>query len=106
MMQTNLFENLESPQFKRFKAYHDENLHIYEYFKRYALRSIEKGFKHLSAEFIFNVIRWETPITASGEDFKINNDFKPWYSRLFMKDYPQYEGFFRKRASKADDCFL
>jgi hypothetical protein len=106
MMQTDLFENLESPQYKRFKLYHENNPEVFEYFKRYALRSIERGFKHLSAEFIFNIIRWETPITASGDDFKINNDFKPWYSRMFMAQYPQYEGFFRKRSSMADTMYL
>jgi hypothetical protein len=85
-----------------FDKYHSENPKIYEYFKEYSLRSINKGFNHLSAEFIFNVIRWETPLTADGDDFKINNNAKPFYSRLFMKDFPQYQGFFRKRHSKAD----
>lgn len=103
MQQLPLFE--ESPHYQWFKQYHAENPHIYEYFKRYALRSIERGFTHLSAEFIFNVIRWETPVTASGEDFKINNNAKPFYARLFMREFEQYEGFFRKRNSKADAVF-
>lgn len=101
----NLFEQQETESFKRFQKYHEENPQIYEFFKRYTLRSIERGYKHLSAEFIFNVIRWETPIGASGDDFKINNDFKPWYSRLFMKEFPQFQDFFRKRKSKADEAF-
>lgn len=104
-MQPNLFHDQETPAYRRFLEYHSANPEIYEFFKRYALRSIERGYKHLSAEFIFNVIRWETPITAAGDDFKINNDYKPWYSRLFMQEYPQYNGFFRKRNSKADQAF-
>ncbi len=100
-----LFDDLETPQFKWFMEYHKANPEIWEYFRRYTLRSIERGFKNLSAEFIFNVIRWETPIKA-GDDFKINNNAKPFYSRLFMKEYPQYEGFFRKRVSKADEVYI
>ena len=100
MKQIPLFD--ETEHYTWFKEYHNENPHIYEFFKRYALRCIERGFKHLSAEFIFNVIRWETPIKAGDEDFKINNNAKPFYSRLFMQEYPQYEGFFKKRTSKAD----
>lgn len=96
-MQPNLFNDQETEAYKRFKKYHDENPQIYEFFKRYALKAIERGFKHLSAEWVFNVCRWETPIGASGDDFKINNDYKPLYSRLFMREYPQYEDFFRKR---------
>lgn len=85
-----------------FEYYDEENPQIYEFFKKYSLTAIQRGHKNLSAEFIFNVIRWETPIKANGEDFKINNNAKPFYSRLFMQEYPQYEGFFRKRTSKAD----
>lgn len=102
---TTLFDQLETKDFKWFNQYHQENPEIYIFFKRYALKSIEKGFKNLSAEFIFNIIRWETPISA-GADFKINNNAKPFYSRLFMKEYPQFEGFFRKRSSKADEVYI
>ena len=101
-----LFDELETKQFKWFEEYHKENPQIYEYFKRYAFKSIERGFKHLSAEFIFNIIRWETPVKTNGDDFKVNNNAKPFYSRLFMKEYPKYEGFFRKRSSKADEVYI
>lgn len=105
MEQAELFEQLETESYKRFKEYHAANPQIYDIFKRYALQAIERGFKHLSAEFIYNAIRWETPVSASGDDFKINNNFKAWYSRLFMQEYPEYSGFFRKRESKADAVF-
>ena len=84
-----------------FEYYDEENPQIYEFFKKYSLTAIQRGHKNLSAEFIFNAIRWETPITAEG-DFKINNNAKPFYARKFMKEFPQYNGFFRKRHSKAD----
>jgi len=100
-----LFDDFITEEQKWFDKYHEDNPEIYEFFRRYTLRSIEKGFKNLSAEFIFNVIRWETPIKA-GDDFKINNNAKPFYSRLFMREFPQYEGFFRKRSSKADEVFI
>lgn len=84
-----------------FELYDEENPQIYVFFKRYSLMAINKGHKNLSAEFIFNAIRWETDINATGE-FKINNNAKPFYARKFMKEHPQYNGFFRKRHSKAD----
>ena len=37
------------------------------------------------------------------KDYKINNDYKPFYSRLFMAEHKQYENFFRKRGSHADN---
>jgi hypothetical protein len=99
-----LFDDLETKEHKWFVEYDKENAEIYEFFKRYSLTAIQRGHKNLSAEFIFNVIRWETPIKA-GDDFKINNNAKPFYARKFMREFPKYEGFFRKRTSKADQVY-
>ena len=102
--QPTLFDILETPEAKRFKKYHEENPMIYHSFKRYALAAIGRGHKRLSSEFIFNIIRWETKINALNDDFKINNDMKPWYARLILRDYPQYKDFFETRKCKADEA--
>jgi hypothetical protein len=48
-------------------------------------------------------LRWETAIdTRSDDGFKINNNFRAFYSRLFEEDFPQHRGRFRMRASAAD----
>lgn len=102
MTQPTLFDGIQSPESRRFEEYHRKNPELYELFKRYALQAIRKGHRRLSAEFIFNVIRWETDYRDDNRDFKINNDLKPWYSRLFLQDFPQHKGFFETRRSKAD----
>lgn len=102
MTQPTLFDGIQTPEATRFEQYHKDNPEIYENFKKYALQAIRKGHKRLSAEFIFNVIRWETRVSAQDGDFKINNDMKPWYSRLFQKEFPEHRGFFETRRSKAD----
>ncbi len=103
MEQQLLFEHNDTPAYKAFLAHHQANPKIYEFFRRYALRAIEKGHKKLSAEFIINIIRWETAIKAGDDEYKINNNWKPFYSRLFMREFPQYSTFFSKRPSKADE---
>ena len=85
-----------------FEQYHTDNPQIYSIFKRFALEAIGKGHKRLSAEMIYNRIRWETPISAKDGNFKLNNDMKPFYSRMFLKEFPQYKDFFEVRRSKAD----
>ena len=35
--------------------------------------------------------------------YKINNIYKPYYSRMFMNDFPKYNEFFRMRTSCADE---
>ena len=102
-----LFDSFLTGMPQKFVEYHRQNPQIYETFKRIANQAIRKGHKNLSAEFIFNVIRWETPVTAEATDgFKVNNNYKAFYSRLFMVEHPQYEDFFRTRKSNADDIDL
>ncbi len=49
------------------------------------------------------VIRFQTPVTAMGDVFKINNSFTSAYVRLFIKDYPEYADRFELRKSRYDD---
>jgi hypothetical protein len=80
--------------------WHKANPHVYELFKRFTWQAINSGHKHLSAWLIVNRIRWETSIETKGDDFKISNDFIAFYSRLFMHEFPQYQGFFRTKQLK------
>ena len=98
MEQLNLFDGIGDD---KFPPYHNDNPHIYTAFKKYTLEAINRGYKNFSAEFIFNIIRWETGISGN-DKFKINNNYKAFYSRLFMNDNKQYNGFFRIRRSKYD----
>ena len=53
--------------------------------------------KHYSSRAVFHALRWETVIDSGGE-FKINNNWSPFYARKFMKESPSHEGFFRSRV--------
>ena len=52
---------------------------------------------------IINRIRWETSVVTTDKDYKINNDYKPFYARLFMEEHPTYNNFFNTRGSHADN---
>ena len=79
-----------------FKNYHEENPHIYEEFKRLAKILIKRGYIRLGSKQIMEYIRFETKITGN-DKFKINNNYTSGYSRLFEKDFPEYNGYFSKR---------
>lgn len=96
--QPTLFEISERSAFEK---YHAENPEIYAQFKRFTFEKINRGFTHCGAKAVIERIRWETS-ASGGDGFKINNNFPAYYARLFMKDFPKYEGFFRLRKSKAD----
>lgn len=82
----------------KFEQFHAANPLVYELVKKYTLDVIATGRDTFSMTSIFERIRWYTDIETTGEDFKINQNFIPYYSRMFMSDHPQHEGFFRIRA--------
>ena len=82
-------------------AYHKENPQIFTKFVEFTLQAIQSGRSHFGAGMIAERIRWYTNIEARGE-FKFSNDMRAYYVRMFENNYPQYAGFFRKKASVAD----
>ena len=83
-----------------FKKYDKENPHIWEGFFKYAKQAKAKGFKNYSANGIFEIMRWHTGIHGNGE-YKISNNYRPDYARKMMKEYPEFEGFFRVKELTA-----
>jgi len=86
-----------------FKKFHQDNPQVYRLFKKFTYTAIGKGHNRLSSEMIINRIRWETEVETSDPCYKINNDYKPFYARMFMAENPQYQNFFNVRGSHADE---
>lgn len=85
---------------QRFKEFHDQNGFIYLKFFEKAVQILNRGRKKYSAWTIINVIRWETDLNITSEDFMINNDFIALYARLLMFHHPIFKDFFHLRSMK------
>jgi|TARA_R100001463_G_scaffold1428_4_gene6397 hypothetical protein len=85
-----------------FQTFHQKNPEVYKLFVRFTFQAINRGHHKLSSEMIINRIRWETNVMTTDKEYKINNDYKPFYSRMFMTQYSKYNNFFQKRGSYAD----
>ncbi len=58
---------------------------------------------HYSIEIIMNVVRYHTDLDGKGDPFKVNNNYKAYYARMYM-EYRKCPGFFETRSpSLADD---
>lgn len=84
-----------------FKNYDAANPQIWTEFKRVCFLAKEKGFTHWSAKGVFEVIRWETQVGDNTTQFKVCNNFTPDYARKMMKEYPEFQGFFKIKQLKA-----
>jgi|TARA_R110000787_G_scaffold12487_3_gene40094 hypothetical protein len=77
----------------------EENPEIYELFKRFAFEAM-KHVSCYSAGGILHRIRWETTVSESGCQFKIDHNWASHYARKFMSDYPEHSNFFRVAKRK------
>ena len=85
----------------RFKIYNAENPEIYKLFSMYALQLIAIGTMNLSAYLIYERMRWES-LVGGNDGYKLNNNYRPYYARLFMQDNPEYEGYFELRRTESE----
>jgi hypothetical protein len=84
---------------QQFDDYHSSNPEVYELFKKFTFSAIAAGRQVFSVATIIERIRWEADVIIDRTDeFKINNNHKPFYARKFMDDYPEHAGFFRTRS--------
>lgn len=89
-----------------FESYHEENPEIYNLFERFTLEAIASGRKYFGSKAIIERLRWHSLVEAKLDIFKINNNYAPFYARMFEQINPQHKGFFRKRRAVADVWLL
>jgi len=82
---------------QRFARFHAANPHVYELFARFAAEVRAAGHNRFSADAILHRIRWYCGVETKNMDFKINNDFSAYYSRLLVSNDPSFDGFFETR---------
>jgi len=78
------------------REYDEKHPEIWTEFVRIAKVLKSKGHKRYSARGIFEVIRFEAPLTLFDE-YKVNNNFTKYYALKLMKEYKEFEGFFEIR---------
>lgn len=81
-----------------FEAFHADNPQVYEWVKEYTQNKVDAGFKRWGFEAIWNDIRWNQQCQTSGKPFKLNNNYKAFYVRKLINEFPHLEGFFEQRC--------
>ena len=79
--------------------FHYQHPEVWHLFVQFTFQMIDRGYKNYSVNAIFERIRWEKD-SVGGDgvtSFKLNNNYRAFYSRRFMRSYPEHAGFFRTR---------
>lgn len=81
-----------------FVRFHRTNPELWRLFERFALQAARRGHRHYSSRVVCERIRWHVEVETDDEDgLKLNNNFMPYYARLFHRAHPELPGFFRNR---------
>lgn len=103
LLQTRLSLVRESSLEARFGRFDASNPHVWALFVRFTLEVVRAGHRHYGAAAIFERIRWHMEIETSDPEFKLNNDYRAYYARKFMRQHPEHEGFFRVRRVRGEE---
>lgn len=90
---------------RRFEDFHRANPRVFSLFERFALQAARAGRTRYSARTIIHRIRWYVEVETTGDHFKVNNDYSPFYARMFVRKWPMYKDLFEMRTSVADGGF-
>lgn len=86
----------KTPSQCRFEKFHGEHPEVIREIRSIALKMKARGFRSYSIMTIYGAARYRLSL-ESGEDYKLNNNYMPYYSRLVMETTPELSGFFRTK---------
>lgn len=87
---------------RAFEAFHAENPHVYRKLRELALEARRAGVEHLGIAVLFERLRWYSQVETTGDQYRLNNNFRALYARLLMQREPELREFFRLRPSVGD----
>lgn len=79
-----------------FIEWHKKNPDVWHYFEKFAMELIDLGVKECGSITILGRVRYEY-MRKIHEEYKVNNNYAPMYSRVFVQKYPQHSTFFKFR---------
>lgn len=85
-----------------FDRYHRENPSIYAKLVEFAQAAVKAGATHIGIGLLYERLRWYTKVEAVSDTFKVNNNFRAFYARKMMAEYPELNAVFETRRSAAD----
>lgn len=82
---------------RAFAEFHRSNPHVYQRLAEMARQLVARGHKRIGIGMLFEVLRWQSAIETTGDEFRLNNNYRSRYARLLMDREPDLAGVFELR---------
>lgn len=86
---------------QRFAKFHKANPHVYNAIVHKALSLKRAGVNHFGIAAIFETLRYDAAMQTGRDNYKLNNNYRAFYSRLIMENIKELDGFFSIREQKS-----
>jgi hypothetical protein len=88
---------------ERFEEFHRDNPHIYEMLVRFCREWRDAGHESFGIRAPWERMRWAIAVQTKSADFKLNDHYCPYYSRLIAAQERDLRGLLtHRRADEAD----
>ena len=101
-------EPLSAPE-KEFRAFHEDNPRVWLMFESLTLELLAEARRagrttgvRIGAKLIWEMLRWRTSLATRGQRFKLQNNFTPYYARMFRRRHPHLGELFATRPTKSE----
>ena len=92
------FDGLKDEVIEKFRDWYPSNIHVINAFEKEAFYLLTRGRRdRYSIYTIREKLRWDSLVSESGQDYKLNNNFSPFIARILMFMNPDMEGMFTTR---------
>lgn len=88
---------------ERFTEFHSRNPQVYQALEDMAFQLVKRGRKKIGINMLLEVLRWNYYMKTDdpNSDFKINNNYAPYYSRLLIENNPDWANVFELRKIRS-----
>ncbi|WP_327375767.1 hypothetical protein OG393_18490 [Streptomyces sp. NBC_01216] len=88
---------------ERFDDFHASHPWILEALEELTTQWVDADGGRIGVKALFEQLRWSSPHIASGEPFRLNNNFTSRYARLLCARHPEWASVFQLRSLRTSD---
>jgi hypothetical protein len=88
---------------ERFEQFHYANPQVATALESMAAELIQRGRKRVGIKMLMEVLRWNYQMKTEdpNSDFKLNNNYAPYYARLLIERHPEWASVFELREIRS-----
>ena len=96
--------DIELTPAEKFERFHELNPQVFNALESMTRELTNRGRKRIGIKMLFEVLRWNYYMETSdpNSDFKINNNYAPYYSRLLIDKHPEWADVFELRTIRSN----